>query len=242
MPVIGTPLPHITVHVLKPPGIGGKGAHIRGLLPESTFFSIPIGGSPVVIRQGCAEGAAEVEGGGGAGPAGIFPLRFAGQGVEASGALANATAEGHGVLPAHIHHGALIPHEPFRLAEFCYGVGIQVFRPGCFLLQGLPLRHGTPLGLGDRGLAQEEALELHQVLGALRRRSFPLGVGRAHPEAPWRDPKHGEAGAWRRGGGIGAGVCPSGVRTCGLQRFSKALGAAPLGEQEGEHFGMLLQT
>jgi hypothetical protein len=48
------------------------------------------------------------------------------------------------------------------------------------------------MGLGDRHLPQEEAGELHQMLGPFTGAALGFGFGRSHPEAALGNPEQGE--------------------------------------------------
>src|SRR6516165_1370911 len=48
VPVLA-PLEHIPVHVMQPPGIGGKTTDRSGLVPEDSFFAVAVDEIAVVV-------------------------------------------------------------------------------------------------------------------------------------------------------------------------------------------------
>ncbi len=105
--------------------------------------------SPIEIDQLADQGGAAMERRCGARSTGIFPLGLTGKAVVAACAFTQLGAERHGLLPAHPLYRMLVSLGPIALK---FG--------------SIDLHHLPPLGLGDRGLAHPEALQLHQVLGA----------------------------------------------------------------------------
>jgi hypothetical protein len=77
MPVISAPLPHVAMHVVQPPGIGGEAAGVGGLFAINPFLTLTIGVISIVICQLRADRFAKVERSGGASSASIFPLCLA---------------------------------------------------------------------------------------------------------------------------------------------------------------------
>ena len=196
VPVVEAPLPHIPVHVVKAPGVGREAPHRRCLLAVLALGAVAIDIVGVVVGQVGGDRFAEVEGRGGARPAGVFPLGFARQGVAAARALAQAAAELHRIKPAHSLHrplvGAALPlQQAGRLALEVRRIGIQFSFPA-LPLPGLPSSHHPPLGLGDRRLAHEASLQLHPMLRTLAVAAFQFVLGGTHPEPPGRDPEHRE--------------------------------------------------
>ena len=80
VPVLA-PLPDVAVHVMKPPGVGGKAADRRGLLPMTPFLAVAIDEIAVVIRLVRGNGFAKMEGRCRPGTTGKFPFRFGGQAI-----------------------------------------------------------------------------------------------------------------------------------------------------------------
>jgi hypothetical protein len=85
--------------------------------------------------------------------------------------LAQAAAKLHRILPAHTLNRTIIrkgifAQKPCITSHLKTGrIRRQLLLPP-LPLPRLPLRHRSPLGLGDGGLAHEKTLQLHQMLGA----------------------------------------------------------------------------
>src|SRR5579884_3333605 len=126
VPVLA-PLPDIAVHVIKPPGIGREAAHRRGLLPIDPLFALAVGGVAVVVGLVRRDRLPEVERGGRARPAGVFPLGLRGQAEPLARLLTQLLEEPLAVVPRHILHGE--------------GVALEA--------AGVAAHGGLPLGLGD---------------------------------------------------------------------------------------------
>ena len=108
---------------------------------------------------------------GGAGAAGVFPLRFAGQAIAAMGFLAQASAKFDGIEPADALNRAVLAFKSGRIGvKFALSLG----QPG----------YGTPLGLGDGIASYKEFGQLDPMLGAFPIEPLQFVVGRPHEKAP----------------------------------------------------------
>lgn len=108
VPMIQAPLPHIAVHVVQSPGVRRKHPHWRGLLPVFALGPIGIDIISIVIGQFCGDCLAKMKRRCRARPAGVFPLRFAWQGVPTARALAQAGAKFYCLIPAYLFYRPLI--------------------------------------------------------------------------------------------------------------------------------------
>jgi len=174
VPSVLAPFPDIAVHVVEAEGIGREGAYRGGFLAVFARRRAVVAVVAVEVGLVRADACSEVEGGAGAGTAGVFPFRFAGQPVGVAALPTQPGAIGLGLVPGHIdqRHPASAPGG-FRLGGPSGGAIAVVVVEG---------HAGDAQGVG--------AGDVNFVLRAFAGIAFRFIRWRAHAEAAGGDDHH----------------------------------------------------
>jgi len=168
MPGVRAPLPDIPVHIVQSKAVRWKAAGVgRSVAVNSRRFLREAVALADKVGQVGGDGRAAGEGCDGSCPAGVFPLRFAGQADGQPGFPRQPFAEFGRVLPADLFDGPLGSPEAHR-RQFPH--------------------HRQPLGLRDQAAPQVKGRNMCQV-----ERAFifvTARAGRAHLVEPAREGSH----------------------------------------------------